>query len=125
MVLLERRDTLKTLHFDGSSLRDQGYQHLSVCKSLEELQIRNAWNIGDNGLESISRLKNLKVLELHDSYTSTKETGFVNLFSDKKLENLEKLVLLRCDTSTEVVNIISQNCLNLTSLKIENCGAGI
>ena len=59
-LLNERKDTLKSLYLDGESLSDKSFSHLRICQNLEELGISFAEDIGELGIDSISKLHNLK-----------------------------------------------------------------
>ena len=57
-LLNESKDTSKSLYLGGKSLSDKSFKHLRTCQNLEELGISFAEEIGELGIDSISKLHN-------------------------------------------------------------------
>ena len=89
----ERKDTLKCLHLDGYDLSEESYQHLHVCQNLEELQITNCHRMNKTAISAISKLHNLKTLNLivwGEEPIDVSEDDFISMIGElKNLLDLE------------------------------------
>ena len=120
-LLEERKRTLKCLFFNGLSLSDESYKHLTICQSLEELGISNAEFMLSSGATAISNLHCLSNLRLNFAQNVTSE-DFISLFSHKNLQYLLQLDLSRCfEVDDEVLKTIALNCPGLESLALNGC----
>ena len=91
-LIQERQQTLKCLYLDGESLSDQTFGNLFLCQKLQELGISFAEEMDENGILSISKLNQLKVLKLKRA-KKVKADDFVTLFANKNLGKLQNLDL--------------------------------
>ena len=91
-LIQERQQTLKCLYLDGESLSDQTFGNLFLCQKLQELGISFAEEMDENGILSISKLNQLKVLKLKRA-KNVKADDFVTLFANKNLCKLQNLDL--------------------------------
>ena len=91
-LIQERQQTLKCLYLDGESLSDQTFGNLFLCQKLQELGISFAEEMDENGILSISKLNQLKVLKLKRA-KKVKADDFVTLFANKNLGRLQNLDL--------------------------------
>ena len=88
--LEKTKNHLKSLYVEGTVLSDAFYQFLPDCSKLEELGIRNAKILKKNNIHDISKLHNLKVLELYVMHKLTSE-DYISLFENNNLAQLTKL----------------------------------
>jgi hypothetical protein len=83
---LEKLPSLKRLGFQGSGITDENLEQLSHVIDLEWLDLRSCKNITDKGMSYVSRMRNLKKLELYDT-----QLGDQSLEILSKLANLQEL----------------------------------
>ena len=121
-LLKINQNTLKSLYFESKTFRDQWLSELNTkCPNLQELGLCHIDKLRNWGASGISNLKNLKVLELKSSATSS--SCFCELFKYKSLA--KNLVKLNLSTSSEVddrvIKAIGKNCPKLEYLKLDEC----
>ena len=145
-LLEKRKNTLKGLHI-RNYLREYSYfevehnwfNHLSQCQKIEELSI---WFSDDNAgldnvmstkqMKAISKLQNLKILDLVDVFevrddilslfADIDDKLYPAIFSNRKLKNLVKLRLNSCDGVEEVIDKILIECPKLEILEFTEIG---
>ena len=121
VLLLERRETLKALHLDGESLTDASLSNLFICTKLEELGICFAEEMDLQGIESVSKLNNLRMLKLKRAKKVT-ASAFVDMFSGGQLACLTSLDLSECALlNNECLFTIASNCPLLEHLVLNWC----
>ena len=101
ILLTEHSSSLKALRICGNNITDDMLQALPLCQKLELFEIVQAYKLGPNGFSAISKLHNLKSLEIQWATVqwATGENNrlnakhFVSLFANNNMPNLEKLNL--------------------------------
>jgi hypothetical protein len=81
---LEKLPSLKRLGFQGSGITDEDLEQLSLVVDLEWLDLRSCKNVTDMGMSYVSRMSNIKKLELYDTQ-----------IGDQSLEHLSSLANLQ------------------------------
>ena len=131
LLLTERSSTLKALRICGNNVTDDMLQALPLCQNLELFEIVQAYKLGPNGIAAISKLRNLKSLEIQWAGATDVDTGennglnakhFVSLFANNNMQHLEKLNLDGSDAlylnsdEDDIVKVfyaIAKNCQKL------------
>ena len=135
LFLSERKKNLKMLKINGGNEMSGDFlQNIPKCTALESLEIGQAFRLGVSGFDFISKLKNLKCLEI--SFTKRAETlgldetqdvsslrprHLIALFQNENLKLLEKLSLAGSEImdrhddnpNDEVLKTIASNCPRL------------
>ncbi len=121
VLLLERRDTLKSLILDGESLSDKSLCNLFICTKLEELGICFAEDMSSQGIEAVAKLSNLKSLRLKRAKQVT-ASEFIDMFCEGQLVNLTDLDLSECvQLDNDCLSTIASNCTKLEKLTLNWC----
>ncbi len=130
MALLARSRSLRTLDIAGTQVTPQGVKHLAEVKTLENLALPMS-SLTDEALVSVSRLTNLKVLQLQLPYYADPtfynrhytENGLAEL---DKLEKLEELGISGLAVTDDSVKHITKHAqlkkLRITSSPLSNAG---
>lgn len=93
---IQHMTKLKKIKVDFSfTLTDLTLEHLSECKTLEEVNLGRG-EFGDEGLNALSQLKNLKKVCLSECSQAT-DSGFTSLLL---MPSLEEIKLKGCNTLT-------------------------
>ena len=132
----EHSKTLKSLRICGNNVTDGMLETLPTCQKLEKFEISCAFKIGPSGFDSISKLQNLKCLEISRACTTDgdgEDTGlspknFYSLFATENMKNLENLCLDGSDAlymneekEDDIIDIfkaIATNCPRLKYLSL-------
>ena len=131
ILLTEHSSSLKALRICGNNITDDMLQALPLCQKLELFEIVQAYKLGPNGFGAISKLHNLKSLEIQWACATDVDTGennglnakhFISLFANDNMPHLEKLNLdgsdaLYLDSAEDdifkVFYAIAKNCQKL------------
>lgn len=120
-LILDRKETLKTLMLDGEDLTDETFKHLEKCKKLEKLGILFAEHISTQGMEAISKLSQLKSLKLMRAKVLP-PIEFIATFSSPKLERLTSLNLSESSLLDDPsISTIANTCRFLKELLLNWC----
>ena len=136
----EHSKTLTSLRICGNNVTDEMLETLPTCQKLEKFEITCAFKIGPSGFEAISKLKNLKSLEISRACTTDgdgEDTGlspknFYSLFATENMKNLEHLCLDGSDAlymneekEGDIIDIFKAIATNCPRLKYLSLNKGL
>jgi hypothetical protein len=90
------------------------------CTMLEKLKV--GYGVDAKDINAISRLGNLKELEIGDKAGQIKDKDYQDAFEQKQLINLRQFVLHTQSFGTKAVIALLRNCPNLTSFSCPSNG---
>lgn len=137
ILFFERSSTLKALRICGKNMSDFKLIGLPHCQKLEKFELTWAHNITPVGLKAISKLHNLKSLEISWAYavqgfenvdSGLRPKHFYDLFANNNMPQLESLCLDCSDAYfhtennyqdvIDLFNALAQNCKELKYISL-------